>query len=75
MARLKDQNAELTREIEHLKERLAAAEQRDGSLFDLRRDKIDDIAAVIMKNATPGRVEGLVRTLQRRLKELKTPVG
>jgi hypothetical protein len=74
-ARLKNQNVELTREIEHLKERLAAAEQRDGSLFDLRKDKIDDIATVIMRNATPGRVEGLVRTLQRRLKELKTPVG
>jgi hypothetical protein len=75
MARLKDLNAEQAREIEHLKERLAAAEQRDGSLFDLRRDKIDDIATVIIKNAAPGRVQGLVRALQRQLKELKTPVG
>ena len=60
MARLKDLNAEQAREIEHLKERLAAAEQREGSLFDLRRDKIDDIAAVKMENAAPGRIEGLV---------------
>ena len=55
MARLKDLNAEQAREIEHLKERLAA-----GSLFDLRRDKIDDIAAVKMENAAPGRIEALV---------------
>jgi hypothetical protein len=75
MARLKEQIAEQTREIEHLKERLAAAEQRDGSLFDLRRDAIDDIAAVIMSNATPGRVQGIAHALIRLLKKQKTPVG
>jgi hypothetical protein len=75
MARLKDQVAEQTREIEHLKERLAAAEQRDGSLFDLRRDKIDDIAVTIISNASPSRAEGIARALLRLLKEKKTPVG
>ena len=75
MARVKDQNVELTREIEHLKERLAAAEQRDGSLFDLRRDKIDDIMSAIIGNASPSRAEAIARKLLIRIKERKTPVG
>ena len=75
MARVKDQNVELTREIEHLKERLAAAEQRDGSLFDLRRDKIDDIVSAIIGNASPSRAEAIARKLLIRIKERKTPVG
>jgi hypothetical protein len=74
-ARLKNQIAEQTREIEHLKERLAAAEARDGSFFDLRLDKIDTIASVILNRITPGRAEEIARALLRLLKAQKTPVG
>jgi hypothetical protein len=75
MARLKHENAEKDREIAHLKEQLAAASLRDGSLFDLRKDTIADIATAIMRNATPGRVDQIVRALQQQLKKVKTPVG
>ena len=36
--------AEQSREIEHLVEQLASAEARDGSLFDLKRDSVENIA-------------------------------
>jgi hypothetical protein len=41
--------AEEAREIEHLKEQLAAAEARDGSLFDLKRDSADHIGDTIRR--------------------------
>jgi hypothetical protein len=67
--------AEQMREIEHLKERLAAAEARDGSLFDLRRGSIRDIVDVIIPHVTPGRVEGTSREIMARFKNKKTPAG
>jgi hypothetical protein len=66
---------EQARDIEHLKERLAAAEARDGSLFDLRKDSIKDIAATIIANVTPGRAEGIAREILHQFKSKKTPAG
>jgi hypothetical protein len=67
--------AEQTREIKHLKEQLAAAKARDGSLFDLRRDSIEDIAAAIIGNVTPGRAEGIARKILGHFKAKTTPGG
>jgi hypothetical protein len=66
--------AEQSREIEHLKEQLSAAETRDGSLFDLKRDSTDDIGDTIFRTVTAGRAEKIARRILMRLKEAK-PAG
>jgi hypothetical protein len=66
---------EQAREIEHLKERLAAAEARDGSLFDLRKDTIKDIAAAIINNAAPSRAQSIAREILNQFKNKETPAG
>jgi hypothetical protein len=66
--------AEQAREIEHLKEQLAAAERRDGSLFDLKRDSVDSIANTIVGSITAGRAESIARGVLQRLKQVR-PAG
>lgn len=46
---LKEKNTEQARQIADLEERLAAAEQRDGSLFDWDKDKTEDIASTMFR--------------------------
>ena len=57
MALLKRQLDESTREVAHLQERLAYADQ--GSLFDLKKDKVDDIAKVMVDTVTKNRANAL----------------
>jgi hypothetical protein len=45
-------HVELIHEIEHLKEHLAAAQHRNGSLFDLKQDKPEDIATTIVASVS-----------------------
>ena len=52
VAILKQQKLELARQLAHAEERLAAAGA--GSLFDLKRDGVADIAKVIRETVTPG---------------------
>jgi hypothetical protein len=52
MALLKDRIEQLTRANLDQAERLAAAEHRDGSLFDLSRDKPEDIANAIIAHVS-----------------------
>jgi hypothetical protein len=66
--------AEQAREIEHLKEQLAAAETRDGSLFDLKRDNADHISVAIVGNTPPSKAEKIARGVLRLLKEAR-PAG
>jgi hypothetical protein len=47
----------------------------DGSLFDLRKDSLKDIARTIIANVTRGRAEGLAREIQAQLKGKKLPAG
>jgi hypothetical protein len=75
MARLKDLNAEQAREIEHLKERLATAEQRDGSLFDLKRDNAHDIARTIAENIGEGRWKNIKKAVDEHYKTKLRPAG
>jgi hypothetical protein len=67
LADLRHQLLEKTREIAHLQERLAAAEN-DGSLFDLRSDSIDDIARTIVNTIAPARAKKLADTISAKLK-------
>jgi hypothetical protein len=61
-------NAELQEENHKLK-------QRDGSLFDYRRDSLRDIASTLIARGTPGRAEGLAREILAQLKAKKMPAG
>jgi hypothetical protein len=60
--RLKAENLELKRRLGH---------QTEGSLFDLRRDTVDDIAAVMVGNS-PSKAERIARAI---LKKVTKPAG
>jgi hypothetical protein len=55
MSILKRQVAEQNRKIADLEEQLAAAETRDGSLFDLRKDRPEDIGLTVASHIGPRR--------------------
>jgi hypothetical protein len=71
---LKNQVAEQSRTIAHLQEQLAAAENRDGSLFDLKRDSVDAIVTTIVGVITEGRAVGIARGILAHYKKPK-PAG
>lgn len=77
VAVLKDKLVEQTRQIAHLEEQLAAAEQRDGSLFDLDKDSVEDIIKVMVGRIgfgkfTPTKFKHLVTGLVYALKTMRT---
>ncbi len=74
MANLKQAKTELERKVAHLEEQLAAAERRDGSLFDLKRDKADDIVGTIVANVSAHKAETIARGILAALKAAK-PAG
>jgi hypothetical protein len=74
VAVLKAKLVEQTRQIAHLEEQLAAAEHRDGSLFDLKHDKAEDIVGVIVANVTAHKAEAIAKTLLAAVKKPK-PAG
>ena len=65
MALLKDKNEQLQRANLDLSERLASAEAREagGSLFDLARDNVDDIARVIVSTVGVNKARSLHHSL------------
>src|SRR6516162_10294186 len=65
MALLKDKNDQLQRANLDLSERLASAEAREagGSLFDLARDNVDDIARVIVSTVGVNKARSLHHSL------------
>jgi hypothetical protein len=67
MRLLKHKNEELTRANLDLAERLAATEQRDGSLFDLSLDTPEDIAQVIIGNVSLNKAKTIHQALGRAL--------
>jgi hypothetical protein len=68
VAVLKEANVKLEHEVEDLKEKLAAAETRDGSLFDLKRDTIDAIAETITKTISEDRFNKIAAACKKRFK-------
>jgi hypothetical protein len=74
MTILKKQVAEQNRTIADLQEQLAAAEARDGSLFDLKRDSTDNIVKTIIANATENRATTIARGILNHYKKQK-PAG
>jgi hypothetical protein len=74
VAVLKAKLVEQTRQIAHLEEQLAAAEHRDGSLFDLKHDKAKDIVDVIIANVSARKAEAIAKTLLATVKKPK-PAG
>jgi hypothetical protein len=63
VAILKSKHVELIHEIEHLKEQLAAAQHRDGSLFDLKQDKPEDIATAIVASVSETKARNIAKAI------------
>lgn len=72
---LKRQVAEQNRQIAHLKEELASAETRDGSLFDLKRDSADDIVNTIIGNVSAHKATTIAKGVLAALKKKQAPAG
>lgn len=64
VAILKQKNLELTRELAHAEERLAAA---DASVFDLKKDSAADIARVICETVTPCEARSIADAIRKLL--------
>jgi hypothetical protein len=75
VAVLKAKLVEQTRHIAHLEEQLAAAEHRDGSLFDLKKDTADHIGQTIVGNVGDHRARAIIKAINDALKTKKTPAG
>jgi hypothetical protein len=63
VAVLKAKLVEQTRHIAHLEEQLAAAEHRDGSLFDLKHDKPEDIGPAIVANVSETKARAIAKAI------------
>jgi hypothetical protein len=62
------ENESLHAQVQKLERQIEAG---DGSLFDLRRDQIDDIVNVIVGRISLGRLEKLTNAMVAKLRELK----
>jgi hypothetical protein len=63
VAVLKNKLVEQTRHIAHLEEQLAAAEHRDGSLFDIKHDKPEDIGPTIVANVSETKARAIAKAI------------
>jgi hypothetical protein len=75
MARMKEEVVILRRQVADLQAKLAVADKRDGSLFDIHHDTVDAIASVIVAKVTPGRAENIIKAIKTELKKKKAPGG
>lgn len=75
VAVLKAKLVEQTRQIAHLEEQLAAAENRDGSLFDLKRDTADAIGQVIATTVTESKAKNIAKAITEKLRNKQQPAG
>jgi hypothetical protein len=69
----KDELAETKRALAEAQAEVAKLKQRDGSLFDLKRDSADNIAGVIASTCTDYKTDKIERGLARRRKARKVP--
>lgn len=74
MAKLKNELADLRREKANLEREYNALKKNDGSLFDLKRDKIADIVGIMTTAISPRRAEDIARGVLKRLNQAK-PAG
>ena len=75
MALLKDKNEQLTRTNLDLAERLTAAEHRDGSLFDVKKDNGRDIGRVLAENMPEWKWKEVRHEAEAVYKARKRPAG
>ncbi len=68
MSNLKRQVAEKDREIAQLRDKLAKAEARDGSRFDLNRDSAEDIGRVIVGSIGESKARKIAKEIEEGLK-------
>jgi hypothetical protein len=66
--------AEQEREIAALRERLLRS-QDNGSLFDLKKDTIENIADTIVEQLPPSRSKGIADAIRKKLKAKVKPAG
>ena len=74
IARYTNMIADRNDTIAHLQEQLAAAEARDGSLFDLNKDTVEDIVKVFVANCSKSKAERIAKGILEALKKPK-PAG
>jgi hypothetical protein len=75
VAILKEKLVEHIHRIAHLEEQLAAAEHRDGSLFDLKRDSADDIGRALADSISENKFRNIVKAATERYKAKRAPAG
>jgi hypothetical protein len=75
VSNLKREIAEKDRAIAHLEERLAAAEARDGSLFDLKRDSADEIVRAVLANVSEYKARTIANGILSSIKGKARPAG
>jgi hypothetical protein len=61
--------------IVNLQKKLADAEARSGSLFDLDRDSAEDIVHAIVGNVSPNKARTIAQGVLRQLKAKEKPAG
>ena len=69
---LRTQLAERDRKIAQLEQQLAKS---DGSLFDLKHDTADDIAAAIVGSVGESKAKGIASQIAAKLKQKQNPAG
>jgi hypothetical protein len=68
VAKYKQTIVEHERTIKELQSKLATAQHRDGSLFDLKRDNAEDIGRVMADNVTEQKFRNIVEAATKRYK-------
>ena len=71
---LKAKLVEQTRQIAHLEDQLAAAEN-DGSLFDLKKDSAENIVGTIVTNISPHKAKEIANGILAAIKTKPKPAG
>jgi hypothetical protein len=75
VAKYKRTIAEHERTIKELQTTLAAPQQRDGSLFDLKRDNAEDIGRVLAEHVSEQKFRNIVTAATKQYKKKHRPAG
>jgi hypothetical protein len=74
VARLKEQLAQLERQLHEKDQKIAALQKADGSLFDLRKDSAEDIVAVTVRTISENKAKQIAAGISAHFKKPK-PAG
>jgi hypothetical protein len=74
VSRHKERIAQLERQLYEKDQKIAALQKADGSLFDLKKDRVEDIVATIIGTVSANRVKELRDGLSAHLKK-PAPAG